>query len=456
MKRIATFITLLAMLLSLSVPALASEARAEAMLQTAQIDSIASTLFTAGDITIVEENNDVVNNLTFSANKHLATLSFFSPTFQTSLDFTVELKQLDNITGNGHEWLGIPELEDSEFRILCFRLEESANGITLLKPNAMFAGHDVLSIAIQQVETGDIIYFQIPLDRYGFDIDGIASENTDDAEFYEDVRSNYCQLKGYANVTNTYSDVALMSASSSMEGDLSSYIASLPTYTSEPSAISPHGVITNIDDGIFKSGNFDEVRYGNATAGAQFYYLVAHNFAGTGNRENHIMVFEWVRNRIASQDYVSQIRVTQNACVHYNVSSGELILAVTHHNPSYVSNASTAIAVGNAASGIIIKRQQYASISDSTYKKIAKCIITWYSHASQVIETYTTLTGSAANDIQAYQPTRALQISVYGETVGGVDVTTDRMRLVGDYIYLEVWGDGITSVLYTKSMSFSG
>ena len=56
MKRIATFITLLAMLLSLSVPALASEARAEAMLQTAQIDSIASTVFTAGAITIGEEH----------------------------------------------------------------------------------------------------------------------------------------------------------------------------------------------------------------------------------------------------------------------------------------------------------------------------------------------------------------------------------------------------------------
>ncbi len=423
-----------------------------------------AALFYGGNITAIKNWNDQIIDFSLAIDGRKAILEFRSVELEQNFEICVELTQITNLDGTGLEWIGTATEEQDDYTLVCFRIEENANSITLMEPNLWMEGGDVLNVAVQVCDTGDICYFQTVINAQSLGLHLV----TDDLSIEEysrvlDIREQYYQLKNHSNSALPVNEDVKYSSnvflpdndSGVMSGNLSDYLNTLPTYSSNSINASTYSMINNIDDEIFKSGTFDVIRTGTALGGAQFYYYVAHNFAGTGNRENHIMVFEWIRSSPQSQDYINQISVLNNACIHYNIYTDQVLLNSDHPNPAKVSNVSIKTSVINYDSGVIIKRQQRASISESTYQKIAKCIVSWIPYLSTIVDNYETLTGTPANEVKAYQPTYDLQKSIYGYTIWSVEVTTSRMATVGDYIFLEVWGSGVSGVNRYRTMTFS-
>ena len=432
--------------------------------------NVPGTVFENGKIFVVENFNESINDLSFTFNGTIATASFSTSEIQQPVSFSVDIVPTSGIGGGYTEWIGIPTEESADLHIVSFRIEEECDTITLLAPNLSMAGHCVVSLGIQLKSNTDIIYFQVIADSFVNYLTQLYSATTTDASKLaeaNELRTAYYRLSSsdHASCCSTsINDTPALNVSSvemsepvyeaSASGnytDMAEYLSQLPVYSSHMNSASTRSVINNINDYIFKSGDVEVWHKDNVTGVKQMYCYIAYNYAGTLNRETHIMVLDWVTNALSDQNYLQSLRVLNNSCVIYNVNTGLLGINSACLNPVIARNAYVQINVNNTDSGVIIKRHQYANVSGSTYMKIAKCIVQWIPYASTVLSNYETLTGTRANEIEAYQGTWNLQKASYGYTIYSVKAETSYLRYVNDIVYIEVWCNGAQSYSYYRN-----
>ncbi len=428
-------------------------------------DPIGTVFFADGEIYPVSTWNDSVDNFAFEMEGNYAVVFFRNVGMNLEFDLEVQLLESVNIKGTGTEWVGVPVEENDLYSVVCFRIEMDADSITLMRPNLWMEGNTVLSVGIQMNESGDIIYFQTVVEvsvpsQQPASVAACAAMGPETNEAVNELRENYYRLKG-ANaeeISHTFSmeseilasELTIQEKSESLNaerpsGGISPYVVILPN----PIEPADDPLIPYISDSIYRSGDFEKWYEGVASNNLQVYSYITYHFAGTENRETHIIILDWVKGgNTSTQSWNHQLAVYRQECVHYNVYTSELGFSSICTPQIKVRDVKVEIEAINSDSGFFWKFVRNAEMQDTVATKIIQCIITWIPRVSELASNYEIWTSEDEYGVRTWQQNREDQLDVYGYTVYKLSAQASELSVIDDLIYMEVWGIGVTGVRY--------
>lgn len=374
-----------------------------------------------------------------------------------TLDFHLELLPSQFGLYKGNTIIGVSSEYISNYNIVNFRIEKSANQIALMQENLSLANTTVLFLGLNNSLTNEVSYFQIELD--GFDFDSIyevvnrqfdtSSYTSEDVESIEVSYLTMAPAKKARNSTaTTFTETGTLAESdgnvenTTENGSLSDALESLKQ-TSDNGFINVNArassLINGIPDAVYKSGDFDVWQHGwNGWDVKTGYMVYPMRYAGTDNRLHYVMTFSIPQNiNWDTQTFDIGFRVTNNCWVLYNAYTGDLGI--------FDSSARVAADVdvhytSNSYRGVFTRRYYTLNKNGSNAKNIAKVVIGYIPYLSDIANIYETLTSSDAtttNKTYPFGDNIEAQISE-GKIIREVEVSAEGLKQISDYLYMEL------------------
>ncbi|MDO5293685.1 MAG: hypothetical protein Q4F05_13170, partial [bacterium] len=352
----------------------------------------------------IESNKKVVlSNLIVSHENGRFELQFKDDSEKDECGYNGKMRLItypvESAFSDSQEIVGV--LEDQEktegYELICFRIENNADSITLMEENLELEGHLVLNVAIKNLQNQKTIYFQEAIDDFSYTTlitdanknkDELASYDEKDLDeihdeylFFDNIEGDSVQTESKTLLVESEDCQDMKSYDLSIKNEkeeFKNYIEALDDYKDAESSKS-RNLLGSIPDRVFKTGYKLDTWFHSSIGDLQYSH-VGHKYAGTDNRLTYIVVLDWTKiTNYKNQSFESQLEIIHNKAVLYNVYNNKL--GIFSKRPLNVNNLST-YAHCNTTTGCFNKRTQYAQINESTSKKIAKCIIEWVPYAS--------------------------------------------------------------------------
>lgn len=327
--------------------------------------------------------------------------------------------------------------ESNGYKLVNLKIDKCIPDFMLMKPTQALSNTSVLSIGFES-RLGDLLYFQIPINEPAMEM--IDYHCGDTMQTYEsiDFASLYKMYLTNSLPRTTSVEVVEESLEYYNENNIMSLSAQAtlkPVYEAFPLYFFTGGTMyTKV------TGN-----YGN-----YYYARESSPFVGTNNVLTYFTaLYKTTYRNYSTQEFYADYIVDYNDAVVYNPDSKDIFVWGVK-NPGTVSSATVTIKCNNT-NGCILKREQYAYIGGNSTRKIARAVITWVPYLSTAVASIETLASKEANAIETYGSSITEQINKYGNRIGSVAVTSNKLGSAGDHVYLNVIGDNITSTSITFS-----
>ena len=412
----------------------------------------------------------MISDFSFVMQDDKAIVSFKSEVLNQEYDLEVHLLPSKNIKGTEIQWLGVPIINNEQYSVVSFRIEMNADSITLMRPNLWMEGNTVLSVGIQMNDSREVIYFQTVVEismsaHQQTYLMAVAERDDEEHEDIHKLRERYYRLKEDCEETthtfNVVGESVELGGTTPENNDLFSSDV-LPEEVTPcavilPDLVDPVGdpLIPNIGDAIYFSGETNVWKEGVTSNGLQIYRYITYLFAGTENRETHIVILDWVKGGSASsQVWYQQLAFYRQECVMYNVYNGHLGFSEICTPSIKVKNAKVEIEVENKNAGVFWKLKRNAEMQGTFLNKVVECVITWIPYLSEVASNYEVWTDEDESMERVWHNTLQAQRDAYdNKLIQALSAEASKLKVVDDLIYIEVTGSGVTGVEFKYSFT---
>lgn len=258
--------------------------------------------------------------------------------------------------------IGISDLTLGSYEIVCFRIEKSADSITLMNANQDLVGKTVLFLGISEKDSDEIIYIQEELADVDFeDILEMADRNTKSGMYSDDYIKNIeLQYVFGIDKSESISTTSLINDEinernndiQASNGDNSTnllkilkngnYVYGAKNYYENVSLnqnnIETYSVLPPLNDSIFKTITSNN-KWTHVKDNYQPYSYWQYGYLGTNNPATIIVVFNWIHNYNITNGLYNSLSIAYNETVIYNVTTGALGCGIVEKNPVTVTNA---------------------------------------------------------------------------------------------------------------------
>lgn len=393
------------------------------------------------------------------------------------LRFYLELYQSQLGIYRGNTLIGIEENELNNYKVVNFRIENSANTMALLDKNINLQGKSVLFFGVYNKKLNLTYYVQVPLTDINLDYIADNLNNTNNGYSAEEIEKReiaYISLNFDNRIKrSTKNDFETLDISSENTYDV--YEKRSLEYVGEVIDIGdtldelkeishgsfieekriPKSLINGIDDSVFKSGRFNtwKTKF-NGWSLKSGYAVYPMRYAGTNNRVHYVMTYLISdKQDYGTQQFDISYKVTNNCWVLYNVNNRTLSIfdsrarIVTDPYVYYKSNTAT---------GVFNRRYYTYNLNGYNKSNILKAIIGYIPYAGAVSNLYDQLTSTSATTTNKWYP--------YGDSyniqkneryiVREVKAYGRGLKEKYDYILLKLEGDGIRNISWGFNADF--
>lgn len=258
--------------------------------------------------------------------------------------------------------IGVTDLASADYEVVCFRIERSADSITLMDANQNLAGKTVLYLGVSKIGSDEIIYIQDEINSINFDnILKMAKENKK-LDSYSDEFLKKVEFS-YVFGTDTLPSTSTASLSGNTKNlteinDLNSdcynenllktltengYEYGKKNYYEENGVSSQDGINTYslfpaINDSIFKSITSYN-KWTHVKDNDRPYSYWQYRYLGTNNPATIIVIFNWIHDYNSTNGLRNSLSIAYNETVIYNINTGALGCGTVEKNPVTVTSA---------------------------------------------------------------------------------------------------------------------
>lgn len=399
-----------------------------------------------------------VNDLCIDCTENLLCLSLSLQNGERVIPITVKAIPLESARPlNDHRIIfGKVAAITEGIALASLRIEECAAQHTLMSMNLGLEGKIVLSLGFR-VE-GSIVYFQTELSELNFaGLFSIAESNGKEVADEEKIalEERYLFMQDInmeseetgvlaehivqAEFVETAEAEGLLKFLS--EAELQGKMTLLDTPQDK------NTINQNVPDSIFKSGAFN--KWVHKHAAVYSYSCITYRYAGTDNRESHIVFIEYIDNSSANPHSLS-MKMLKNYRVLYVVTNHTL--EAKAENRIRVNSLKLQLKSKNEK-GVFVNREYLGVQQKSKLDKVIAAAIGWTKHGGKIAASFEALNGKDlfANKSFPFQPTYAKQMALKGEVVSAIEATSKPIRFPNDYFTLKGESSGMTSCSPSRS-----
>lgn len=440
-----------------SVPVMASEIKNNGT-EVIYIEDSNSALFVNGELEVINSRTDFLqqsDSIQISYQGNRITAKIIKKDLET-INIVADLYPSQSEMYKNNALVGVINSISNPYQLVSFRIENNSTSFSLMKPNLDLEGHIVLNIGIQDINTGNIYYWQEAVDELNFpellnnakekvSLSNISEEelNTLELDYLQLLTSNNKQRE---SVSSSFSDSSTLDIS---EGDLSSETEKIETYA--------NSLIPNVPDSVFKSGAFDTWKHVNKKDPMFAYSYITSRYAGTDNRLTYIVAIEIPVNINWNSKKISQqLTIATNRTVVYNVYNGTLAF---FNNDQRIKVQNPEIKfTSNTVNGVFISRYYSCRKQGTILPNILKAILAICPYSSSAIYGFEELTASTdlqtGNKYTHYANAKEQQ-KIYGHIIPQMTSSVSLLQKQNDYFLFESEFDGISNISYTYNYSVS-
>lgn len=357
---------------------------------------------------------------------------------------------------------------DSE-ELISFRIEREAYKIGLMQDREMLEGKTVFYLGIFEAEKNIVYYFQVELN--GLDIETIlqsAQEGFVDSgytsEMMERIEVAYLTLSVgdfvmkddstnlVAEIDFTQQDMSvLMNDTTDM---LSSAISQVKDLSKEGfvkmNGKSSRALIKGIPDSVYKSGEFEKwKKVWNGWSEKTGYAVYPMSYGLSNNGRLHYVMTYSISVDCDWDDQIFDIgyRITNNCWVLYMTNTDELTIFDSRARVAVDANV---YFKSKSDEGVFTRRYYSLVKADSWIQIATKYVVGHIPYVGMIVDAYDILSGIGDVTEGKWYPfadNYELQVQE-GKLIKEVYVYAEKLKQVGDCLYLVLKGDRIKSVSY--------
>jgi len=448
--------------------------------------------FENGDIGVIESKEDIhtyAKKVKVKFEKGQIKASFVLKGEYSKVSVKITATPLEGVANisDSKEVIGSVQSITKGFEIMSLRLEEKASILTLMPFNLDLEGKAIVSIGVRKDDK--VYYFQTEIRGINFsDLSKYADENKDDFSQDDiiDLEKKYLymnsdlvtkseelelavgengieSLEFASNTQKNIADENNPDQNRIQERD-DSEITALMNYlnkieengevSSDDLSLS-QGVVVHplVDDSIFKNGAVDEWRH--VHGGYYCYSFISNFFAGTRNRETHIILLEVVKD-IKKSPFRLSLHVLKNMYVYFVNRTGSI--GSREENRIEVRNLNLILESLNKK-GFFISSKFWGVQKESMMSKIAGLVgsnIKYVSKAITVLKTFKKKNLYTNLEV-SFQSTAKKQKKVYGKLMNRINAKCKVLKYPGDFFTLEAKGKKLKNKVrayYTYSYKY--